>query len=115
MMCVYLSASAEAIAYIKQCLSMAVCEVRAADHPCHQGKQDATSPATVVQRKLNASAENCLIPASVFRSPGSQLDVDGNRSVCTGAASQRGASPMFKYRVLLISWVRTQDRPAEAG
>lgn len=62
MMCLYLSASAEAIAYIKQCLSMVMYKVRAADRPRHQGRQDATSPATVVQQKLNASTENCLIP-----------------------------------------------------
>lgn len=55
MMPVYFSATTELIAYIKQYLSMVMFRMWAVDQSGRLGKQDVTSPATVVQQKLTAS------------------------------------------------------------
>lgn len=98
--CVYFRTSTELIAYIKLHLSMVMCNMWAVEQPGRHGEPH-------WQQLCNKN----LLGLRTF---GSRLDLRSNRSIHTGAASLRGLA-RFKYRVLLISWVRTQDRPAGVG
>lgn len=105
MMCVCLNASTELIAYIKQCLSTVMykatgCAPRVTGvNRMQPPRQQLCNKNSTLQLKISSSRLD-------FRASGSPLLVDAN------SASQRGLA-QFKYRVLLISWVRTQDRLVE--